>query len=199
MKCKIINCTRKTMARGWCLVHYARWRKHGDPTKLVNLVNIGQFCIAPNCLNKAKVKARCAMHHARFINHSSFEKQIPMLGKEHKTTKKSTKSPTLLDIAWASGFYEGDGGCYRSNTARTERVTIYQVKIESLQKMLKLFGGNLYKVDRKYKRTDGINSKDGYKWAISGSRARGFMMTIFTFLSKHKKLQIKNSMRIKNV
>jgi hypothetical protein len=31
--CAIEECERKHLARGWCHVHYSRWRKHGDPMK----------------------------------------------------------------------------------------------------------------------------------------------------------------------
>ena len=29
--CAIEECSRPRKARGWCSVHYGRWRKHGDP------------------------------------------------------------------------------------------------------------------------------------------------------------------------
>lgn len=31
MTCSITECTKPTMARGWCLEHYRRWKRHGDP------------------------------------------------------------------------------------------------------------------------------------------------------------------------
>src|ERR1700756_2891954 len=31
MRCGIENCTRPAYARGWCEMHYARWRRHGKP------------------------------------------------------------------------------------------------------------------------------------------------------------------------
>ena len=35
--CSVQDCDRKHMARGWCSMHWKRWRKHGDPTKIVNV------------------------------------------------------------------------------------------------------------------------------------------------------------------
>lgn len=29
--CKEIDCENRHYARGWCVMHYARWKRHGDP------------------------------------------------------------------------------------------------------------------------------------------------------------------------
>ena len=31
MECSITDCDLPTRSRGWCRIHYARWRRHGDP------------------------------------------------------------------------------------------------------------------------------------------------------------------------
>lgn len=33
--CSVEDCNRFCAGRGWCLMHYKRWRKNGDPTKTV--------------------------------------------------------------------------------------------------------------------------------------------------------------------
>ena len=32
--CSILSCSRPPVARGWCLLHYKRWRKTGDPLQV---------------------------------------------------------------------------------------------------------------------------------------------------------------------
>lgn len=36
--CSIEGCGKRHNARGWCLDHYAQWKKHGDPLKRVRRV-----------------------------------------------------------------------------------------------------------------------------------------------------------------
>lgn len=34
--CVLPDCTKKSLSRGWCSVHYMRWWKHGNPHTLLN-------------------------------------------------------------------------------------------------------------------------------------------------------------------
>src|SRR5690625_6772255 len=34
-RCIVVNCEGVAIARRWCNKHYRRWKKHGDPEKLV--------------------------------------------------------------------------------------------------------------------------------------------------------------------
>ena len=88
------------------------------------------------------------------------------------------KHPTMLDIAWAAGIYEGEGTTCFNN--KTEQVVVSQKDPWILKKLREFFGGS-------------VNPKTGggFNWLISGSLARGFLMTIFTFQSPWRKEQIK--------
>jgi len=108
------------------------------------------------------------------------------LGKERSTTKKAVERPLIKDIAWAAGFYEGDGNIHK-NAYRSTSARITQVNKEPLNKMLRLFGGSL-SLKRRLKN----NENDTWNWAINGSRCRGFVMTIYPFLSERRKRQILN-------
>lgn len=37
--CKHQTCDRKHYSRGWCSMHYNRWRKHGDPSAVLPVFN----------------------------------------------------------------------------------------------------------------------------------------------------------------
>jgi hypothetical protein len=34
-KCSIEGCEKAVLGRGWCAMHYRRWKKHGDPNTLL--------------------------------------------------------------------------------------------------------------------------------------------------------------------
>jgi hypothetical protein len=34
-ECSVEDCTRPAHCRGWCTMHYERWRTHGDPKKIL--------------------------------------------------------------------------------------------------------------------------------------------------------------------
>lgn len=92
---------------------------------------------------------------------------------------EATKHPTVLDIIWASGIYEGEGCCSKN---RSEQVSVGQKDTWILYKLQDLFGGKI----NLFKSTKGIS-----RWNIYGARARGFLMTIYKFMSPRRKEQIR--------
>lgn len=106
------------------------------------------------------------------------------LGTEHPNTVKALVSPTIRDLEWAAGFLEGEG-CFRHNGG-SQTVTAPQKDIETLVRLQSLFGGKLGLV-----RTRGFLS---HTWTVSGSRARGVMMTLYGLLSNRRKAQIRRAL-----
>ena len=98
-------------------------------------------------------------------------------GVNMRVGNERTVVPTTLDIAWAAGIYEGEGSCEVNR--RTQRVKVTQKDRWILDKLQKLFGGRLSKTPNK-----GCST-----WQCYATRARGFLMTIYSFLSPWRKAQ----------
>jgi len=99
------------------------------------------------------------------------------LGKIDNRLSSSIK-PTSTDIAWAAGIYEGEGTCGRHNDST--QTSVAQKDNWILYKLKSFFGGSVIYY-KKYKQ---------HRWRLSGARSRGFLMTIYTFLSPRRKTQI---------
>lgn len=65
--CAIEDCERFSFARGWCTKHYARWRNHGDPTKLKGppASRTRNTCSIDGCDSYVHGSGLCWMHHKR--------------------------------------------------------------------------------------------------------------------------------------
>lgn len=93
-------------------------------------------------------------------------------------TNKACASPTVRDLEWAAGFIEGEGSF---PNMKHPRVCVTQKNLEPLQRLVRLFGGRIYSV----------KNRDWAIWQISGPRARGVMMTLYSLMSKRRRGQIR--------
>ncbi len=92
--------------------------------------------------------------------------------------------PTIRDIAWAAGIYEGEGSIgTRESCPNGVQVQVGQREKWLCQRLRDLFGGSAYERQMK--------GRPFYSWAVSGARARGFIMTIYTFMSPRRQGQIR--------
>lgn len=87
--------------------------------------------------------------------------------------------PSLLDIAWAAGIYEGEGSISRYGNKKLI-VRIAQKDTFILERFTFLFGGKFYK-----------NSRGIHIWCLLRAQALGFMFSIFTFLSPRRREQFR--------
>lgn len=110
----------------------------------------------------------------------------------HSSTPVATMSPSVADIAWAAGFLEGEA-TFAQNKAKNGRVyariEAFQNHIEPLLKLQAMFGGS---VRQRPAQREG--QRGGWFWGSSGPRARGVLMTIFTFMSPRRRAEIRPSL-----
>lgn len=90
----------------------------------------------------------------------------------------------ISNIAWAAGIYEGEGSVafYGRKEPGRARILVVQKDRWLLEKLQTLFGG---RIDGPYP------SRDISMWCLTGPRAAGFAMTIFSFLSPRRRDQLK--------
>jgi hypothetical protein len=93
---------------------------------------------------------------------------------------------TTKQLAWAAGIFEGEGCCgYTSRQKNCQEVIVVQKDTWVLEKMQELFGGTICA------RKAGSIGTPSHRWKVSGPTARGFLMTIYSFLSPRRKEQVK--------
>ena len=102
--------------------------------------------------------------------------------------REAVLHPTLLDIAWAAGVYEGEGSCL-FNKGSTH-VRIGQNDLWLLERLKALFGGVIGTSAPDLRYQSGRNGVQHHYWSATGARSRGFLMTIYSFLSPRRKARI---------
>jgi len=100
--------------------------------------------------------------------------------------------PSLRNLEWAAGFLEGEGSFRNCNKHPCEQISADQVQLEPLQKLQNLFGGSIGKPSKQKS-----NQQPLSKWTISGTRARGVMLTLYALMSSRRKLQIREALLVR--
>lgn len=163
--CKRFECSKVVLGggRGLCKSHYQKLRRA-----------VKRKATTWRKLQKAGLSFGKVSHVGRM-------KTYRVLPKE---------SPTVLDIAWTAGIYEGEGSC--TPTKRGSLVAkISQKQPWILRKLQRFFGGSVYFYSG-HKKTTPI-----WNFVLSGTLARGFLMTIYSLLSPHRQKTIRKVLRNK--
>ena len=94
-----------------------------------------------------------------------------------------------MDIAWAAGIYEGEGSlAVAPHSPNSVQINVGQKQRWLLDRLRDLFGGSV--LERQ------MNDQPFFEWKVSGARARGFLMTIYTFMSPRRQDQIKGAIGV---
>lgn len=65
--CAVEGCQNPMAVRGWCNIHYTRWKRHGDPTfTLTPGRGKPLFCSIEGCDKPYEARGWCQMHYARW-------------------------------------------------------------------------------------------------------------------------------------
>ena len=118
-----------------------------------------------------KFRHRSAPNGLGDVNHKNMGRM--------KLGLEATKSPSNMELAWAAGLFEGEGSCQRKGQSCSMHVG--QKDHWVCDRFKEYFGGHI-----------GVGSMNGepfYEWSASGARARGILMTLYSFLSPRRQSQ----------
>jgi hypothetical protein len=62
--CGVAGCTRRHDAKGFCSLHYQRWKAHGDPLKTVRSRGV---CSVDGCERPHAARTWCSVHYYRWV------------------------------------------------------------------------------------------------------------------------------------
>ncbi len=106
-----------------------------------------------------------------------------------KFYKDPSKRPTMLDIAWAAGIIEGEGNFTIESHGTSGRVCANQKDPEILYRLQEFFGGSV--IFRPGRASNILSDNGVYVWTLAGARGAGVMLTIFSWLSAKRRLQVR--------
>lgn len=75
--CSVEGCEKSVQARGWCSMHYARWRISGDPGPAATFrPRATGLCSVSSCDRPAKLRHLCEMHYQRLLRHGTTDARM---------------------------------------------------------------------------------------------------------------------------
>lgn len=195
--CELVDgCCERHYARGMCSLHYQRWRAGKRGKDLIKprprKWPVPEVCCINGC-EESDITGRmmCHFHYHRWRSGDRGKRlarpregsgSIP--GYFDRARLAPQRSPSTQDLYWAAGFLEGEGSFVYAS--QTQRVTAGQKQKAPLIKLKEVFGGSIYTSQRR--------SGPFHGWTLTGPRARGLMMTLYTLMSPRRKSQIKRAL-----
>lgn len=105
--CAVGACELPAASRGWCSMHYQRWKRHGDPEQLTRKPPGGftnKTCRAQGCPKPAKALGWCAMHYQRQRLTGSLD-LLPRSPRERTICSVGKCSEVAVTRGWCNRHY----------------------------------------------------------------------------------------------
>ena len=67
--CSLVGCDQPLTAKGYCMAHYTRWRRTGDPGEAEIWDKRRSQCAADECDREATSRGWCNKHYLRWYRH----------------------------------------------------------------------------------------------------------------------------------
>lgn len=94
------------------------------------------------------------------------------------------------DLIWSVGFLEGEG-CFSCAQSGSPMIAATQTATrEPLDKLMKVFGGQINKFSNERLRSKGSNAKDYWRWNLYSVPAILAMIRLYPFMSSIRQAQI---------
>lgn len=161
------------------------WGKRKTPTPILIRLYVEEM-LSLKELAKRTGMSKCAIR-SRLVR-AGVERRSPMARGWADPKRRPTEHPTVIDIAWAAGVYEGEGSVSYTQSGYGNRmpfVSITQKDQWLCARLRALFGGTVLQNTKQ-------NGSYDY-WRLTGPRGVGFLMTIYKFLSPRRQQQIRDA------
>jgi len=99
-------------------------------------------------------------------------------------------SVNIKDICWLAGLLEGEG-CFIISKNKTPRIQLGMCDLDVVEHAAKLLGGVTI-----YTAKTIVDRKTFYVLQLGGSKAIGWMMTIYQFMGERRKTKIKEILSV---
>lgn len=146
------------------------------------------------------VRYHCSIHLIRRILGEHNDVIRGRLGFSHPRVPIAKRAATIRDLEWIAGFCEGEATFGTATPLRngttSETVAVTQVDPIPLQRLVAVLGGRRAGPYQPAKTPGREHWKvqPFYRWAVSGARARGVMLTLYALLSPRRQAQIRHAL-----